>query len=51
MLTTSRMTGTGRGMTSPNRPPFATKLPTVSAVRMKWNGSLTISAGVKPAAK
>ena len=50
MLTTSRMIGTGRGMTSPNRPPRATKSATVSVWSRKWKGSLAIASGVKPAA-
>ena len=50
MLITSRMIGIGSGMTSPNRPPAATNCATVSTTRMKWNGSLTRSASVNPAA-
>ena len=50
MLTTSRMSGTGIGMTSPNSPPAPTNPATVSALRMKWNGSLTRASSVKPAA-
>ena len=50
MLTTSRMIGIGSGMTSPKRPPRATKSATVSVWSRKWNGSLAIAAGVKPAA-
>ncbi len=38
-------------MTSPNSPPCATKLATVSTRRRVWNGSLRMSASVKPAEK
>ena len=38
-------------MTSPNSPPWATKPATVSVWSRKWNGSLAMSAFVKPAAK
>ncbi len=51
MLTTSRMYGIGIGTTSPNSPPEPTKPATVSVRRRKWNGSLRMSASVKPAEK
>ncbi len=51
MLITSRISGTGSGITSPNSPPAATKPAIESVCRRKWNGSLTISASVKPALK
>ena len=38
MLTTSRMIGTGSGMTSPKRPPRATKSATVSVVEEEVEG-------------
>ena len=39
MLTTSRMTGTGNGTTSPKMPPRLTKSATLPAWSRKWNAS------------
>ena len=50
MLITSRMIGTGSGITSPNSPPRATNSAMLSTRRMKWKLLSASADSGKPAA-